>query len=782
MLLRFILSSMFVFAIMTLNTVFGSELDPDTGLLKSVDSDAIMIGFEDAAKLAEYGVALTKYQKGGGYGYGAKLVFVNSDGAPITQDDLIAHKAADQPVEGANSLLLGYGPSDGARGILVPFAKIDPLLTKPQIIITLWVRTNGATPNLTVTYGSGTLPLSGTFVSVTAIRTGRETSDGWAELTTGPIDRAIWGVPIAQITAGTTGSGMHGNTEATIVIDALEIVPVDGKQVSSDACTIASQQEACGGDGECQFGHCVPAYASWGPTPDKDDRQDIIDRWIAIAKYVHGARNVQKNAEAMVQAKPFLTVEEIGGREFHAGMIGLVNGLRNHHTSIGSPANQGLLQPLAAGGSSSTLGVCIGFGQLDLLADPPDSQAPPGFIVYKTAKTSLVGASLSPGDAITKIDGIDPLTWVRSVYLTYAAGVPADPEADLAWSSAGVAWMISHRASTVEITHCASASDCTGENKKIFEIDVAGPAWKNLEGTGMVGNEDDENIIACSVRFQNTLEPSGGGNKGDKVTTGTVFSDILGIQFNGTLSDFADWQKQVVPAFSTDPLPSKILFDVRQGNGGYAENAALIAEEIRDLNQPVGYVGFPAACWDGSCTVADLLNVLATADPQCNKMSLETLQSSPCDLIVEEYFLGDYYAQAEFLEKLINPETPITEFKPGGIGAKVAWLQAADVSANDYLAALVQGRTSQKIFAPGHTSGSFGTISSIGQMLLGWRGGSIQMTDSLWGTDVSSFQTSSFHSGAGIPPDEIIGEKMSDAINGVDTMITAAVSWLNSSD
>ena len=33
------------------------------------------------------------------------------------------------------------------------------------------------------------------FASVRAVPTGRETSDGWAELSTGPIDASVWGVP-----------------------------------------------------------------------------------------------------------------------------------------------------------------------------------------------------------------------------------------------------------------------------------------------------------------------------------------------------------------------------------------------------------------------------------------------------------------------------------------------------------------------------------------------------------------------------------------------------------
>ena len=124
--------------------------------------------------------------------------------------------------------------------------------------------------------------------------------------------------------------------------------------------------------------------------------------------------------------------------------------------------------------------------------------------------------------------------------------------------------------------------------------------------------------------------------------------------------------------------------------------------------------------------------------------------------------------------------TPLKPFTAGALTARVAWLQAADVSANDYLAALIQGRTNQRIFAPGPTSGSYGTISSTAALLLGWRGGSLQMTDSVWGTSASALPMQPFRSGVGVPPDAIIAETMTDAIKGVDTMLAASQAWLES--
>jgi hypothetical protein len=557
-------------ALVSARVAVASDLDPHTGALRSTAPSAIMIGFENPTQIATLGVALTKIQRGGS-GFGSTLVFVDGSGSAMTADDLAAHEAPDPAVEGSHALLLGTGPADGASGILVPWSKLSPLVSTQKIQVTVWVRSNGATPLLVATYGRGTLPVAGTFTSVTAIPTGRETSDRWAELSTGPIDTAIWGVPLAQITVGLSSSDSRRSSSATLVVDALEIVPIAGTPLPPNPCTMATQDAACGPDGECQFGHCLPAYASWGPTPPAEHRADFVERWISLAKQVHGARNATANAGAMVAARPSLTAAQVGGRQFYAGMIGLVNGLRNHHTNFGSPANGGLLQPIMAGVSSSTLGACAGFGELDLLEDPEHRTQMLGFLIYEVAPTSVVGATLKVGDAITAIDGIDPLTWVRSVYLTYATGVPSDPGADLAWAAASVAWMISHRASTLEVTRCASATECTGSNRSVLQIDVAGPAWRNLQGTGLLGNEQDPNLLGCTERFRNALTNLPTSTSGsDTVTTQTIWGDVLGVQFDGTLADFAAWEGSFLAAFSANPSPTKILFDVRQGNGGYA--------------------------------------------------------------------------------------------------------------------------------------------------------------------------------------------------------------------
>jgi hypothetical protein len=90
----------------------------------------------------------------------------------------------------------------------------------------------------------------------------------------------------------------------------------------------------------------------------------------------------------------------------------------------------------------------------------------------------------------------------------------------------------------------------------------------------------------------------------------------------------------------------------------------------------------------------------------------------------------------------------------------------------------VKGRENLKIFSPGPTSGAFGSISSIPSFLIGWGGGSMQMQDSRFGATFADFASARWESGHGVEPDVVVVQKLSDAIDGVDTILQAATAWL----
>ena len=91
---------------------------------------------------------------------------------------------------------------------------------------------------------------------------------------------------------------------------------------------------------------------------------------------------------------------------------------------------------------------------------------------------------------------------------------------------------------------------------------------------------------------------------------------------------------------------------------------------------------------------------------------------------------------------------------------------------------MVKGRPNLRIYAPGPTSGAFGSIAGIPPMVVGWYGGSLQMQDSRWGEDADALAKAPWESGTGVQPDVVMAQTMSDAMRDRDTMIEAAHAWL----
>jgi len=708
----------------------AAELDAEGMLVARPGST--LLRFDDAFLLADWGAQLTTRK---GNPWEAQIVAVPVDGSALAGRSI----AAEDSPAGKGALRLSA--KTGATGVLLPGATLLARAGSSRFEITFWAKAEGATPYLTVGW-SVHKPFDDDFVSLAAIRTGRETSDGWAELTTGVIDASIWDVPL---------SGVHlavspwAGKSAGFAIAALEITPVGGSSVEPKACTQANVESVCGVEGDCQYGHCLPGYAAWGPLPPRAHREDLVRRWMHLATRVHGDRKSQKNAQALVEQGPALAWYSTASRPFFAGLKRLVNGLRDQHTHFGGPS-AALFQPIAYGGGSATTGACFGPGRHDLLAEPGKKGAL-GFIVYRANKTPPNGVPLERGDALTAIDGEPALAWVKRVWGGLASSLPNDAGADLGWSAQGLSWLLEKRASTIEITRCLSDTRCDGVYKRVIEVPVGDPIYRKIKGTGSVGPLP--NYFWCDIRFQQALDKFAPGVRGENTVSGQIVrGDVLAVHFDGTYGK-EKWTPSMQALFPESAPPTKVLFDTRQGNGGYGFNAETIVDLIRPSTQPIANLVLPIGSWDGATT-----DSLIKASQPC----IESAGSSfACGF-------ADAYKNLE--EKTVAKD------------ARVAFLNTADVSANDFLARLVKGRQNQKIFAPCPTSGAYGSVSSLPGFLVGWGGGSLQMQDSLFGAGFEALGSVAWESGTGVPPDVLAAQRMSDAIADRDTLIEAAHTWL----
>ncbi len=641
-------------------------------------------------------------------------------------------------VEGNRALRLS-----GRRGLVLSDAALFDGLAKGKMEVTLWARADGTTPQVSVIYDRDVESAIGSrtpFASVRAVPTGRETSDGWAELSTGPIDASVWGVPARAILVMPS---YYAVDKDAFVIDALDVRRVDGKPMEAKACTTQNVGAVCGDDGDCMFGRCVASTFTWGVLPEAAHRSEIAERWVHWSTRLMGDRNAAAIGLAKLtpDARALAKVSR-SSREFFGGMNRLVNELRDNHTSFGSPANYSSFAPQVLYGTSSGLGACFGVVDKDIMGGGR------GFAVFRaTSGTPLTGKKLERGDVIVSIDGRDPKEWVDDVWHTSARTLPNDPTSD--WGSAAVdlSTLITVRANTVTVARCASADACDADHREVFTLDVASKAYQAVVADAGGNGES----FACSARFTDAVERLAQPGRGeDAVSTQTGAGGETRVQFDGFVGR-GTWQSTMTSVFSA--RPAAVVMDARMGHGGYYQTVEHLFHLLRGTSDPMGVFSVGRGSYD-------------EADPAWLLDQYRECTTSRGDQW--SCFVGNANG---FFANVADPP---------GKETKIAWLNTYDVSANDFMPRLLKGRAGFRVFAPHATAGAFGAISSLPSLYPGWSGGSIQVQDARFAAGFDGVASARWESGHGVEPDEVVAEKLSDAISGVDTILTAATTWLAS--
>jgi hypothetical protein len=371
---------------------------------------------------------------------------------------------AKDAIEGGHALRLGRDK----KGLALTDPALFGQLKDGRFEVTLWARADGTSPGVTVLYDRDTSRLRefGTqFASVRAVRTGRETSDGWAEFLAGPLDGNVWGVPAVAVMVLPS---FYAGARDSFVLDALEVSKLEGKPARPLACTQQNVDAVCGVGGDCMFGHCISSTVSWGALPSAAHREEIAERWIHFGTRFIGDRNAAKNgATILAPGARELARTAASSRHFFGGMNRLVNLLRDNHTSFGAPSNYSSFAPQVHHGSSSALGACFGVVEKDIMGGGL------GFAVFRSLETPLTGTPLKRGDVVVTIDGRDPKEWVDENWARFATTLPNDPDSDWGSSANDLSRLVTTRASSITLARCASSSACTGESRELITIDVS---------------------------------------------------------------------------------------------------------------------------------------------------------------------------------------------------------------------------------------------------------------------------------------------------------------------
>ncbi len=722
-------------------------------------------GFETFASLQAAGAATLVWRSGSaGDTFDTKPLSENDEGVIPTD--------VSGALEGSHALVVG---SRGATlGLALRDVKTLGAQLGNRIEVSMWGRAFGAEPALEVVY-SRTASFGPRDAHVVAIRTGRETSDGWVEYSTGPIDGSVWGAGIQAIVLTARYLTGHSNArmlvdgafgpsheddrptlldpEGYAVIDAVEIRPAAGSVTPPNACNPLTVDTACGANGECQFGHCLDAAVVWGPVPQAaGDRADRIARWAFQAQSLLSDRQAVATAmETFSDVVPALSAET-SPRRYYGKLNQLVNGLRNSHTELGSPSSYGsVFQPLVYGGygQSGPLDVCLGVAENDLGAGETM------FAVFAVGDSPSTDKVLAEGDVLTSVDGLSPTDWLDVVASRFTDTQPPDPAADPMYRALILSNLLGRYATSVTFSRCQSAG-ASSACAPLPPILIADAVYQLIRSTGTFKGD----TISCSPRFLPAvaMPPDDEATYDVPVVEAPVATGgITTVQLDGFLSDYdpyssdpwGSWEDPMTSAFQGG---SRVLVDARLGHGGYLDLAVWLFRLLRGTDQPYGMFAAPRGAYDD----LDPAWILSAKVGDCQAGDYGV---GPCG------WLG-------------NASAFTTDASPDGEPSKIAWLNGDDVSANDIAPRLLQGRKAFRVFGPHPTQGAYGELSYLPPIDSSWTVGTLQAFDTRFGATLAEAQAARWESGHGAIPDQVVLQKVSDILAHQDTVLAAARAWL----
>ncbi len=715
----------------------ASDFDAKTGVVVFAPNAVKTYGFESAAEIAASKIFTTKWDNAQ---WPPSLRMTPATAATV--EPFLTTAPADA-IQGTRALRVGSLGTAASVGFAILDDALFAQLASSRVEIAMWGRGDGTPPSIVVQYAKPEWSLESgfDFASVSAMRTGRETTDGWIEYTTGPIDGSVWGAPIRALVLAPSSQAPK---QTSFLVDAVEIKKAPGSLQAANACTQLDVETTCGAGGDCMYGHCVSSTVTWGALPTPAHRVEFAERWITLGARIIGDRaSSEFGRTTFTPAARDLAKYALSSRQFFGGINRLVNGLRDNHTSFGSPpAGFNTFSPMVFYGWSGALHACFGVVEKDLLGGGL------GFGVFHAGDKPITGVPLKPGDVLVAIDGKDPKEWADAVMPGVDRTSPNDPRAAMAAMAENLAAVITSRARNITIARCASATACKDADKTEITIDVAGKMYPQLAENGGFGDID---YFGCSPRFKDSVSEIVPLGQGEDDVTAESKDGIVNVQFDGFSGD-GGWKGKFSEVF--DAKPAMVVMDTRLGNGGTGDNVEHLLHLMRGKDEPIGFITVVNGAYDDP-TPADIFTTW-----------------EPCVTGGDAGFsFKCAFGAWGFFSNLDAPT---------GAGSKVAWINTQDVSANDYMPRLLKGRSKLRIFAPHPTSGAFGAVTSFSPFMTNFGGGSIQYQDSRFAPTYGDFSAARWESGNGVEPDQVIAQKMSDALLGKDTMIEAAHAWLRS--
>lgn len=640
-------------------------------------------------------------------------------------------------------------------------------IARSRFEVSMWGRAEGAEPVLVVAYGGAAVgggvsvgPFH--FARVVAVRTGRETSDGWVEYSTGPIDGAVWGHRVGAILLSARYAidaddqsyasllepvldpsktpRVSLDPDASALIDAVEIRPAPGAPLAASACTVATAETDCGGRGECFYGHCVDATFVWGPAPPSEmHRREAAERWAWYAAHMQGDReSTRSRSSALVNAASTIAAATTA-RGFFGALVEGVNGLRDSHTHLGSPPSTETFFEPFTWNLSDGIDACVGLVQNDIAHD-----SAPSYAVFSTGGRSALSTSLRVGDLITAIDGRPPLEWLAATAARFRNAPPNDPAAEPSAFTVRFASMVTRHANTLSVAHC-TATGCGAPST----VPVAEEVYAQVDTRETYSGFS----MRCTGRFQNAVSAARSGGFSQVYVAADPTEGVTDVQFDGFTPSIERGNATWATPFTDALARPAVLVDARLGWGGYFRLGKWLFHQIRGRNDASYGLFLPRGTVD---------------------------EIDPPWLLGERWFGCESPTALEDEACLWSggntTSTEQSSTRPSG--ARIAWLVSHDVSMNDIVPKLLQGRADFRIFGPHPTAGAFGEVSLVPPIMASWAPGAIQVLDARFASTATGAVMAPWASGHGVVPDEIVTQRLSDVLAGRDTILEAARAWL----
>ena len=706
--------------------------------------------FEDTEDLSGAGASILTHAKGGW----------------LARADWLGGKndvwRATDAILGTRSLRVS--PKSGAAFALFDDSLAQAVGTK-RVSVRFWGKSHGAEPTLLVIFEPQDItkeiwPYGA--VHVQTIRTGRETSDGWAEYTTGPFDGVWWGNGITGLMFTTrhfTTDGSYLFVDPSLdqslpgrlwvdqssyaLVDAVEVHAESGASRPDTQCALADADATCGADADCIFGHCVDGAFAWGAVPPLvEQRQAIVDRVAFLLAELSGDRAARARAATAFAATTDL-VQTTSPKAFYGGLQDRASATRDRHTGIGWPwSGNSVVDPMGSDWSGP-LNLCLGLVQNDLVSPPTQALA-----VYQVvAGLPTVPNDASVGDIVWKIDDMEPNAWLDMVAARRMGYPPNDPAANPSYRAQLSAYLITRLANSVQFSRCTPGAGCQPQPPLV----LAEPIWQFASNKGYPHGSSG----VCSQRFLHAVKTPTKSQDAGAVAT-LLDGTITALEFNGfspvsvptDVTQYAAWKAPMTDAF----IPgAKVLVDARVGHGGKYALGTWLMQQLRDATQPIATFAMP---------------------PETVQNPDSTwLFEQAWDACAAHWYDVDRCAWSGLQMWTVTPTAP-------GASARIAWLNADDVSMSDIVPKSLQGRDNLMIFGPHPSSGAFGEIAEWVVLPTTWQSGSLQILDTRFGKTQEEARNAPWSSGQGVAPDVVVLQKLSDLLNKKDTALETARAWL----